>query len=79
MGKHCPLCDRHMYILLIVQLWMFLMVGEYEGRRAFKVEFMKWAEFRDVVIDPESHVERWDGIAEMDCIVGGIDYAADPR
>lgn len=63
----------------VMQLWLFITVDEFEGGTAFNVHFMRWEDFKDTIIDPQSHVETWTKLASMDCIVGGIDYSIDHR
>ena len=62
-----------------MQLWLLLMMGDFDGGSAFNVGFMLWEDFRDTVIDPPNHLEGWTTLTQMDCIIGGLDYATGHR
>lgn len=52
-----------------------LIMNDFEDGSAFNVSFMLWEDFRDIIIDPPSHMEGWTSLTQFDCIVGGLDYA----
>lgn len=49
----------------------------YENGEAFDVRFETWDNFKAIVLDPASHIDGWNRLATMDCILGGVDYAVD--
>jgi len=63
----------------ILQLWMALQMGDYDNLSTFEVHYITWEMFRDVVLHPENARFEWNNFADMDCIIGGIDYTIDHR
>ncbi|KAF8435843.1 hypothetical protein L210DRAFT_870722 [Boletus edulis BED1] len=63
-------------VILTEWLWLLLMVNDFEDGGAFDVRFMRWEEFRDIVLDPPRYLEGWTTLTQMDCIIGGFDYAS---
>ncbi|KAI6154549.1 hypothetical protein BKA82DRAFT_4010384 [Pisolithus tinctorius] len=62
-----------------VVLWLAMNMEEYNDGNAFKLKYMKWADFKAVVLDPISQQSKWNELVWMDCIIGGIDYTIDFR
>ncbi|KAI6137953.1 hypothetical protein BKA82DRAFT_4368126 [Pisolithus tinctorius] len=60
-------------------LWLAMNMEEYNDGNAFKLKYMKWADFKAVVLDPISQQSKWNELVRMDCIIGGIDYTIDFR
>jgi len=63
----------------VVQLWLLLRMEHYDKGQAFKVTYMTWETFRDIILDPRTKSEGWNGLVSLDCIIGGIDYSIDYR
>ncbi|KAG9311147.1 hypothetical protein JVU11DRAFT_8210 [Chiua virens] len=67
--------NRHGVRVNIMEwLWIMLIMNDFDGGDAFDVTFMSWEEFRDIILDPPSHIEGWTNLTQCDCIIGGLDY-----
>lgn len=51
----------------------------FENGEAFNVRFMTWNDFKETVLNPPAHGERWNILMNVDCIIGGMDYAVDHK
>ncbi|KAI5989778.1 hypothetical protein F5J12DRAFT_897822 [Pisolithus orientalis] len=60
-------------------LWLAMNMEEYNDGNAFELKYMKWADFKAIVLDPISQQSKWNELVRMDCIIGGIDYTIDFR
>ncbi|KAI5984890.1 hypothetical protein EDD15DRAFT_2193948 [Pisolithus albus] len=60
-------------------LWFILQMDDYDKGEAFKIDFMPWDTFRDIVLNPKADPTAWNGLASKDGIIGGIDYSIDYR
>lgn len=61
------------------QLWVILQLDDYEKGTAFNVSYMEWNDFKETVLHPNDHCEKWNMLVGMDCVIGGIDYSIDHR
>ncbi|KAI6096125.1 hypothetical protein F5141DRAFT_1221064 [Pisolithus sp. B1] len=60
-------------------LWLIIQMDEYDKGEAFKVDYMLWETFRDIVLDPQANPTAWNELAKKDGIIGSIDYSIDYR
>ncbi|KAI5985435.1 hypothetical protein F5J12DRAFT_787395 [Pisolithus orientalis] len=64
-------------LMYALQLWLAMNMEEYNDGNAFKLKYMKWADFKAVVLDLISQQSKWNELVWMDCIIRGIDYTID--
>ncbi|KAI5982791.1 hypothetical protein F5J12DRAFT_788081 [Pisolithus orientalis] len=68
-----------MKVVVSEWLWLAMNMEEYNDGNAFELKYMKWADFKAIVLDPISQQSKWNELVRMDCIIGGIDYTIDFR
>lgn len=56
-----------------------LRVDQWDNGTAFRITYMSWDQFRDVVLNPGQFASDWNDILKKDCIIGGLDYSIDHR
>jgi hypothetical protein len=45
------------------------------GQNLFQVEYMPWERFFEALMNPQLHKAWWEGLREVDCIIGSADYS----
>ncbi|KAI6095870.1 hypothetical protein EDD16DRAFT_1528357 [Pisolithus croceorrhizus] len=61
-----------------LQLWLIIQMDEYDKGEAFKIDYVLWETFRDIVLDSQANPTAWN-LAKKDGIIGSIDYSIDYR
>jgi hypothetical protein len=50
-------------------------VTSLDGNPLFTVEYMAWDKFFNVLMNPEENQTWWDGLKNIDCVLGTADYS----